>query len=206
MGNHPFPRKRRLFSSYNLAMANKRKFAAAQELEIAQLYQSGSTIYELTEKFGGSGTSIRNVLVRQGIQVRPRNYERPETWTFCGCGSRAIYTAGVCRRCYDQERNSDPEVRERRYNWKLKRYFNISREKYDRLLDSQGGVCAICGRYDPRDYRLAIDHDHKCCPGTGSCGSCIRGLLCVQCNVALGALKDSLENAESLVRYLRANR
>jgi hypothetical protein len=42
-------------------------------------------------------------------------------------------------------------------------------ELYDKLLDLQGGRCAICKEM-PRSLRLAVDHDHV----TGK----VRGLLC----------------------------
>jgi hypothetical protein len=48
----------------------------------------------------------------------------------------------------------------------------------------------------------AIDHDHSCCPSTRTCGKCIRGLLCPQCNVATGFLGDSVSKALGLVEYL----
>lgn len=33
---------------------------------------------------------------------------------------------------------------------------------------------------------ICVDHDHKCCPGQYSCGKCIIGLLCRNCNAMLG--------------------
>lgn len=59
--------------------------------------------------------------------------------------------------------------------------------QYEELLRRQEGACAICKiKFDgTRRHRPNIDHDHKCCPGTHSCGSCVRGLLCVRCNVSL---------------------
>ena len=47
---------------------------------------------------------------------------------------------------------------------------------YARMLEAQGGGCAICGT-PPKSRRLHVDHDHK----TGN----VRGLLCYRCNRAL---------------------
>jgi Recombination endonuclease VII len=49
----------------------------------------------------------------------------------------------------------------------------ISDEGYARLLQAQGGVCAICGA-PPKTRRLSVDHNHR----TGR----VRGLLCFRCN------------------------
>lgn len=66
----------------------------------------------------------------------------------------------------------------------------MSLEEYNILIIKQGGVCAICGEV-PGKKRLAIDHDHKCCPAGKSCVKCVRGLLCENCNRGLGMFKDS---------------
>jgi Recombination endonuclease VII len=52
----------------------------------------------------------------------------------------------------------------------------VSDNEYARLLEAQGGGCAICGA-KPKTRRLHVDHDHK----TGK----VRGLLCHRCNRAL---------------------
>jgi hypothetical protein len=76
----------------------------------------------------------------------------------------------------------------------------ISVEQYDSMLESQDGKCASCGQ-PPKKNRLAIDHDHTCCAGLRSCGKCVRGLLCITCNMALGLLENA-ELQDQLHTYL----
>lgn len=58
------------------------------------------------------------------------------------------------------------------------------------LRAEQAGHCAICHEQKP----LGIDHDHK----TGS----IRALLCRDCNIGLGCLKDSVAILRAAITYL----
>ena len=95
---------------------------------------------------------------------------------------------------------------------KLKRFYNITSEEYDRLLLTQNGLCKICRRaerlIDTRTgeiMSLAVDHDHSCCPGTKTCGQCIRGLLCSSCNTALGLLDDDIDHLVRSILYLRGH-
>lgn len=77
--------------------------------------------------------------------------------------------------------------------------FGITWDDYLVILESQGGVCAICGKSCEENGRLlCVDHDHK----TGV----IRGLLCTKCNSGLGLLKDDISILEKATTYLRKHK
>lgn len=84
----------------------------------------------------------------------------------------------------------------------LFRRYGLSQEDYATLLALYDGTCHICRQPPPDDKVLAIDHDHSCCPGARSCGRCVRGLLCSNCNTGIGNLGDSEERLLSAVKYL----
>ena len=84
----------------------------------------------------------------------------------------------------------------------LKMNYGMTVEDYERMLAKQNGKCAICKTEDPGGPRFYIDHDHSCCNGRKSCGKCIRGLLCNNCNNGLGRFKDSIESLASALAYL----
>lgn len=85
----------------------------------------------------------------------------------------------------------------------LKRMYKLTIDGFAKLLASQNGVCAMCG-LPPEDGKVfTVDHDHRCCPGKKSCGTCIRGLLHQHCNAALGNLRDSLELATKACEYIK---
>jgi hypothetical protein len=83
----------------------------------------------------------------------------------------------------------------------LKRY-GLTRDDYVTLEKSQNGVCKICGEPEKHKKRLSVDHDHSCCPGSGSCGKCIRGLLCFKCNKVLGQINDNKNILQKMIDYL----
>jgi hypothetical protein len=79
----------------------------------------------------------------------------------------------------------------------LKLVFNMTVDEYDAILEYQGGICAICD-HPPKTRRLSVDHDHK----TGL----IRGLLCHQCNRALGGMgSDADDRIHRMSYYLNHN-
>lgn len=81
-----------------------------------------------------------------------------------------------------------------RANADMVRKYGITLEDYNRMLEAQGGHCAICPRV-PGTKRLPVDHNHD----TGA----VRGILCDRCNRAIGLLGDSTDLLESALNYLR---
>lgn len=69
--------------------------------------------------------------------------------------------------------------------------YNISLEEYEERMSKQN--CDICG--EPFEHTPYIDHDHD----TGKA----RGTLCRGCNAGLGCFKDSVENLEKAIEYLK---
>lgn len=79
------------------------------------------------------------------------------------------------------------------------RPYGLSVVEYRLLQLAQEDRCAICGEPETQTYRgqvkrLAVDHDHD----TGE----VRGLLCSQCNRALGMFNDDAGRLRSAVEYL----
>ena len=84
---------------------------------------------------------------------------------------------------------------------RAKRY-GITEECLQSMVDKHSGMCWIC----LKNPWKAVDHDHSCCGDKGSCGKCVRGLLCDRCNWALGHLYDDTETIERMYFYLTNSR
>ncbi len=72
--------------------------------------------------------------------------------------------------------------------------YGLSAKEYIEKITAQNNLCAICG--DKKEGKvLCVDHDHK----TGK----VRGLLCGNCNIGLGNLKDNIQILQSAIEYLQ---
>jgi hypothetical protein len=71
------------------------------------------------------------------------------------------------------------------------RIYGITEEQYKALTEHHQGKCGICDK--PSD-KLVVDHNHV----TGK----VRGLLCSNCNTALGLFGDSVETLRAAEGYL----
>jgi hypothetical protein len=86
---------------------------------------------------------------------------------------------------------------------RLRNIYNIEPEDFEAMLDRQHHRCAICNDHNPHNSNWNIDHDHACCSSSKkTCGSCIRGILCANCNRGLGAFKDNLKLLDAAKFYL----
>jgi hypothetical protein len=75
------------------------------------------------------------------------------------------------------------------------RRYNLGRGQWGRLFKKQNCRCAICGRDNPgRAPEWHTDHCHK----TGK----VRGILCHNCNVALGGFRDDITKLQAAINYL----
>ena len=69
----------------------------------------------------------------------------------------------------------------------------LDQESFDRLLLAQGMGCAICGK-GRGIALLCVDHDHDT--------DQVRGILCRDCNSALGLFKDDPWRVQQAADYL----
>jgi len=112
------------------------------------------------------------------------------------------YDCKECARAYARNWYSANPGRHRAVT--IKHKYGMTADEYAAILREQGGGCAICGKTpDQNGKNLAVDHDHSCCPGMRSCGKCVRGLLCDQCNRGIGYFQDSTELLHAAGAYLR---
>jgi len=74
--------------------------------------------------------------------------------------------------------------------------YRLRLPQYEAATSALGGACAICGEREVGGRRLAVDHDHA----TG----CYRGLLCMNCNMAIGKFRDRPDLLRKAADYLEA--
>lgn len=104
-----------------------------------------------------------------------------------------------CKSCVYESNKARTVDQEK--NYKLKYNFGISLIEYNRMLAEQNYVCKICGSPETAKSNvggiksLAVDHCHT----TGK----IRGLLCQDCNVGIGKLKDNPILLQKAIDYLK---
>jgi hypothetical protein len=84
--------------------------------------------------------------------------------------------------------DKDKPRREKVLLWR----YGLSKEQYDDMVIKQNGACAICSIV--KNKRLSVDHCHE----TGR----VRGLLCIQCNMAIGLLRDNTKFLSQAIEYL----
>lgn len=90
--------------------------------------------------------------------------------------------------------------------------FAMTPEQRAKMIEDQQGLCYLCAEPLPDDPRkVHTDHDHSCCRGKRSCGTCVRGIACDPCNRGVGYFADDpdrmrrvADNLEMANRRLRS--
>lgn len=90
------------------------------------------------------------------------------------------------------KRNPD-KVKAKRRRRTLKKY-GLTIEEWNEMFASQGNSCAICLSKETARFGWATDHDHI----TGE----VRGILCGNCNTAIGQMKDDPTRLRLAADYL----
>jgi len=135
--------------------------------------------------------------------------------TACEHTDRIHYAHGLCEACdRRRRRHADPDFyrreserqkarmlntgkteADRHREWYFRAKYGITHAEYDVMLAEQAGRCAICsGPPTGPGQRLHVDHCHT----TGT----VRGLLCGNCNTAIGLMADDPERLLSAAAYL----
>lgn len=114
-----------------------------------------------------------------------------------GKNSRGNYQS-YCRGCRTTSKCGVPTSERQKKTHReyiLKTTYGITGEDFNRMLSEQGGVCKVCGEGPSGRFKyLCVDHCHT--PGR------VRGLLCHNCNKALGMVKDDVIRLRALADYL----
>ena len=79
----------------------------------------------------------------------------------------------------------------------LKRKYGLTILEVNAMVEKQGGVCAICQQIPQgkkHHSQLHVDHNHIT--------KQIRGMLCGNCNKALGLVREDPQVLEAMIKYL----
>ena len=195
----------------------KRYKLEGHESEIVTAYQSGQPTTLIARTFGVTSTSVNQLLRKLGIPRRDMRASHPLK-SYCRYGHPLfgdnLYTTQrgsrgcrACRKAWHEKhpqsesqkqrsrlwgmmkRQSDPEYQRNADLWS---YYRLRREEYDAKIIAQRNCCAICGILMEKPQ---VDHDHET--------KQVRDLVCRNCNLGIGHLRDDVSIAESLVAYLR---
>jgi hypothetical protein len=103
-----------------------------------------------------------------------------------------------CKQCMKKEfrkyrvKNAE-KIHELSKGVHLKHKYNMSLLDLEKIKESQSSKCPTCHEIK----KLEVDHDHYT--------NKVRGLLCHQCNVAVGCIRDSPLIAKEIMNYLIAS-
>jgi hypothetical protein len=122
----------------------------------------------------------------------------------CGEGQRDMFyldargnkTNARCRECHKLYCNTNWHSKTplEKQASRVRAMYGMEPEDYFSMHEKQDGKCAICQSAPTTQRGLHLDHCHE----TGA----IRGLLCHNCNIALGCFNDNPALMMRAIKYL----
>lgn len=104
-----------------------------------------------------------------------------------------------CRNAANRRIRIDDPERYARYRKRHNEYlkesrYGITQEQFDQMLLNQSNKCKICDTEFKSSKDTHIDHSHDT--------NRVRGLLCNNCNMALGQFNDNTDIMDKAIEYL----
>ena len=88
--------------------------------------------------------------------------------------------------------NNKDKIREN----KLKTKYNLTLDKYNKMLSDQKNCCKGCGEHESNFTKgLFVDHNHKT--------NKVRSLLCTNCNTIIGLANEDTAKLDKLIEYIK---
>lgn len=133
---------------------------------------------------------------RPSPQHRLSKYDKEKGFTLGNVFWKETIADSTNRNEYAKQwRKANPDKAK---NADLKKMYGITIEDFHALRESQKCSCKICGTHENMESQsLVVDHCHT----TGK----VRGLLCSNCNRALGLFKESTTVINNAINYLQEN-
>lgn len=120
----------------------------------------------------------------------------------CACG-QPVHCVGLCVQCYRRQYTPPVQTPQQNRARRIKHRYGITQQQYDEMVAARDNLCDVCGQLPSEkntrahwNGKLCIDHCHDT--------KRVRGLLCNDCNLAVGygRTPDVLTRA---AEYLRRN-
>ena len=108
--------------------------------------------------------------------------------------AKKLYRHSACNNCKDKERRKSPGKKLLRKKQHLRLNYKLDYTTYLQMIKTQNNKCKICNQ-EQQGKSLAVDHCHT----TGK----VRGLLCANCNTAIGLLKEDITIFNKAIEFLK---
>lgn len=139
----------------------------------------------------------REKLIEEGKSYCPKCNEIKPLDEFLKDSYTAFGISIYCKECHRKKGKVRYTLHKSEHqDNRLKKKFGITLQEYTDLFKKQGERCAICKKDNKTNKMFPVDHCHK----TNE----VRGVLCEECNKALGLFYDNLQVLQNAIEYLKS--